>query len=85
MPFDGVRDLFTETDTFPAKLRVLFIVNLLKPSASVPPEATVTAPEIVPLPPKVPPELTATEPVPVPLPLVLLMSSVPALLVVSPE
>jgi len=54
MPLDGVRDLFTERTRFRPNERIV-IVNVLKPSASVPPEATVTGPEIVPLPPRVRP------------------------------
>src|SRR5262249_30250332 len=59
--------------------------SMLAPGARCPPLLTVTAPEIMPVPPRVLPELTTTELVPVPLPLVLLINSLPSLIVVMPE
>ena len=53
-----------------ASVRLLPMVNAPSglPGASAPPELTLTAPEMVPLPPSVPPEFTTTAPEPVPLP-----------------
>jgi hypothetical protein len=53
----------------------------LVPAATVPPEATVTAPLTLPVPPSVPPDDTVTAPVPV---LVPVTSSVPSDTVVVP-
>ena len=57
---------------------------MLAPGAICPPLLTVTAPEILPVPPSTAPELTTTEFVPVPLPVELFTSNVPPEIVVVP-